>query len=393
MSDNGSADGAPYRLNGAGSPKLRFAPLTLSVGDWLQLEIPPPDFLVGELFSTTTRALWIGPTGLGKTNFCLTLAMAMAAGVDFLHWRCRRPCRVVYIDGEMSRRLMKTRIVDAIRRLGISIETAMRLSLTIISCEEVEDWPALNTPEGQEYFERCIIGKIPDEKPDFIFFDNIHALLEGVMKDEEPWQAVLPWIKSLTARSIGQCWLHHTGIDETHGYGTSTREFQLNVVALMERVERPDADIAFTLKFTKARERSPSNRADFEKKIIMLANNMWASESDTGKADKPAKQSAKAPQAKAPSPVGAKYYAALLDAVVASGKTRPESAGIPSVTQADWQRELVRLNLVTKETEEDDRKASNARSARISKYRLELIAADWIAANGDLVWPIRTNPQ
>jgi hypothetical protein len=91
--------------------------------------------------------------------------------------------------------------------------------------------------------------------------------------------------------------------------------------------------------------------------------------------------------------VGAKYYAALLDAVVASGKTRPESAGIPSVTQADWQRELVRLNLVTKETEEDDRKASNARSARISKYRLELIAADWIAANGDLVWPIRTNPQ
>jgi hypothetical protein len=35
------------------------------------------------------------------------------------------------------------------------------------------------------------------------------------MKDEEPWQDTLPWIRSLTNRSIGQLWVHHTGHEET----------------------------------------------------------------------------------------------------------------------------------------------------------------------------------
>jgi hypothetical protein len=37
---------------------------------------------------------------------------------------------------------------------------------------------------------------------------------------------------------------------------------------LMETIERPEADIAFSLKFTKARERTPDNRADFEAAVI-----------------------------------------------------------------------------------------------------------------------------
>jgi hypothetical protein len=39
----------------------------LLVSAWLKLDLPLRDFLLGEVFSTTTRCLIIGETGIGKT--------------------------------------------------------------------------------------------------------------------------------------------------------------------------------------------------------------------------------------------------------------------------------------------------------------------------------------
>jgi len=85
----------------------------------------------------------------------------------------------------------------------------------------------------------------------------------------------LPWVRSLTKRKIGQAWFHHTGHNEGHSYGTKTREWQLDVCILMERVAEDERDLTFTLKFTKARGRRPENRADFENTTIGLRNNKW----------------------------------------------------------------------------------------------------------------------
>jgi hypothetical protein len=114
---------------------------------------------------------------------------------------------------------------------------------------------------------------------DLVVFDNIQALLPD--DDDfgaQSWRRVLPWVRNLTSRAIGQIWVHHTGHDESHGYGTKTREWQLDTVALIECVDRPEIDIAFNLKFTKARERSPDNRTDFEPAVITLVDDAWSSE-------------------------------------------------------------------------------------------------------------------
>ena len=103
-----------------------------------------------------------------------------------------------------------------------------------------------------------------------MIFDNIQALLVGDMKDEEQWSKVLPWVRSLTRRSIGQVWFHHTGHDESRSYGSKAREWQMDCVAIMEKVHDPDSDLAFSLKFTKARERTPESREDFEPIIMRL---------------------------------------------------------------------------------------------------------------------------
>ena len=43
----------------------------------------------------------------------------------------------------------------------------------------------------------------------------------GIMKETEAWESLLPWIRNVDAGSkIGQIWFHHTGHNETRGYGT-----------------------------------------------------------------------------------------------------------------------------------------------------------------------------
>jgi hypothetical protein len=336
----------------------------LRVSHWLTRDIPEPDFLLGEFLSTTCRVELIGPTGLGKTNFLMALGMAVADGRDFLHWRgSGKPRRVLFVDGEMSRRLMKKRIADAVRRYGNQPET-----FYVFNREDIPDLQPLNTEAGQRAIDRIIneLGGV-----DLLVPDNIQSLLSGDMKDEEPWQLTLPWVRDLTRRSIGQIWTHHTGHDESHGYGTKTREWQLDTVCLMEAIERPDADIAFLIKFTKARERSPENRSDFEPAIITLANDEWSSERGEHVRTKPKARD--------------RALELLKDAIARDGAIPPANEHIPPNTQclseSLWRR-CCELGCIS-EGSPDAARIAFKRSAN------QLIKIGQVGKWGDWVWVIR----
>jgi hypothetical protein len=334
-----------------------------TLSDWLARDIPTPDLLLGEILSTTTRMMIVAPTGLGKTNFTMMMGMSVSAGRDFMHWTVPRPHRVLFVDGEMSRRLMKIRLADAARRLGV-----VPANFFVLCRDDLADMPPLNTKAGQDFIDRKIkeFGGV-----DLIILDSVMSLLTGDMKDEESWEQTLPWIKRLTKRSIGQLWVHHTGINETRSYGTSTREWQLDTVALLELLERPGIDIAFNMKFTKARLRAPYNRADFEPAVITLSQDQWASE--TAEGVPPPKFR------KMPSPKALAFHGALIGALCDAGKPRPESYNRPSVTIEEWVAECGRRGLV------DPTSPANRQRALMSKYRLELVAAKWVVCNGNII--------
>ena len=166
---------------GKANGKDHGPPLTLE--KWLvRDDIPELDLLLGCLLSATSRMLIVGPTGLGKTLFGIALAFAVASGNSFLKWRSRRKARVLYVDGEMSRREMKRRLRDAVRREGTKPE-----GLGILSKEDHEDMPPLNTAAGQKWLDTFIAAHGPF---DLIIFDNIQALLVGDMREEEQWSKI-----------------------------------------------------------------------------------------------------------------------------------------------------------------------------------------------------------
>ena len=130
-------------------------------------------------------------------------------------------------------------------------------------------------------------------------------------------------------------------------------------------VERPDTDVSFLLEFRKARERTPSNRRDFEDVTIALVNDAWV-----GTVGKMVSQ-------KEASPLGAKFLQALQNALAGGATTTFQSW--KAVTMDQWRAECCTLGLI------DMDKVDSARSL-LSKYKRELIGCNLIACNNDLVW-------
>jgi hypothetical protein len=334
----------------------------LTIAQWRQREISEPDFLMGNWLSTTSRVLVAAATGLGKTNTAIALGMRISAGLDFLHWKGTRPSRVLYIDGEMSSRLLRQRLLDEAQRAGQDPAGFYGLSH-----EDIPNFKPLNTPEGQACIEKIVksIGGI-----DLLMADSVMCLLAGDMKDEEPWSQTMPWIRSLTKRCIGQLWLHHTGHDETKGYGTKTREWQMDTVLHLETARRDDTDVSFNLTFRKARERTPATRFDFQDVRVALVNDCWEHQlTDSRRPQSIRPQTAKALDA--------------LTNVIATDQAVALSGGRRSAKAEDWKAECVHMGLIDTEA-----KAHSARTL-FSKFRRELVAANRIACEGDFSWLIR----
>ena len=102
----------------------------------------------------------------------------------------------------------------------------------------------------------------------------------------------------------------------------------MDVVALLEAVDKPEADLAFALKFTKARERTPGNRDDFEPMIITLIDDRWASEAGGGHAGKPRQID--------------RAFELLRDAITREGTVPPANDHVPQgtlcITEGLWRR-------------------------------------------------------
>jgi hypothetical protein len=334
----------------------------LTVDEWRARQLDDLDPLMGEVLTTTTRAILNATTGIGKTNFGMAVAGHIGAGRDFLHWCCPRPRNVLYIDGEMSRRLFRARIADVVRRLDGAPTRAH-----FFSKEDIEGFAPLNTAEGQ-----AAVWKLIEEaerrsgvKLDFIIFDSIMALLLGDMKEEDAWRDTQPMIMALTKRQIGQLWVHHTGHDTSRGYGTKTKEWQVDLVMHLDLIERPDTDVAFALTFQKARERTPVNRSDFAPVNIALIDDRWEGVVVNVKGDLGRNTEI------------LKFFEALQ--VAAAASKVGSINGCPTASIEEWRLACVNLGLLDKE------KTAGSRS-RFSRHKLTLIAKNWIRSNTEFAW-------
>lgn len=134
--------------------KMDFAPQPLySAKDLMSSEDKPLKVYVGDdkvpLLSEGTVVL-AAPPKLGKSWFCLNLAIALTTGADFLGFKTTK-CHVQYYDLEQSRRLKRKRISMAIEQLGIEVPEGLyvadRLQGIGRGLEEQIEFDMQNDPE------------------------------------------------------------------------------------------------------------------------------------------------------------------------------------------------------------------------------------------------------
>jgi hypothetical protein len=377
---HGWKDGRPPP-NGEDHQDTAYADLAqqLAASTWRARKVPPVEKLLGELITAATRCFIVGRTGLGKTLLGLAMAIGMASGEGFLHWRSSGPARVVYIDGEMPIDLLVERVQAAARRIGRS---DLIDNLMLFSAEDAEALAAryptlgmlepLTTEPGQDFIKRLCAAL----KPDAIIFDNVQALLAGVQRDEETWLPVLPLVQWLTKQRIAQIWIDHTGHNTDRQYGSSLKSWRFDVVGHMDDLTDDDAhepqDTAFKLSFPKARRRKPANWDEFAPHVIRLRQDQWSSE-PVEKAGGTGRRLRKVP------PSRKVFHDALIDAIAHAG-TRPGET-----TNAAWEAECLRRKLIEPFEPDDSKRDRDRKRAKLRTARTELQAAHWIGVDGERV--------
>ena len=129
------------RLTTRPPPNVRGRRDNLLLAAWLTREIPPRDYLLGNVFCTTSRWLIFGDTGVGKTLLALVDGGRDGGGARVPRLGGRRRARIMYLDGEMPAETFKERmqlIADSTARISRSTATTATFSAP-------DEMPPLNT--------------------------------------------------------------------------------------------------------------------------------------------------------------------------------------------------------------------------------------------------------
>jgi hypothetical protein len=92
------------------------------------------------------------PTGVGKSWFVLSIALAVAGGGEVFGWTAKRPRKVLLVDGEMDVEDLKERAVDLLKHLQTD-HNVVGHNLLIVAQQDQDisiKFPDLSTEEGQE---------------------------------------------------------------------------------------------------------------------------------------------------------------------------------------------------------------------------------------------------
>jgi hypothetical protein len=355
-----------------GEPKAQ-APKTppdrtrLLLENWLKLRLRPRDYLLGNSLCTTSRWILIGDTGIGKTLLAMAIAGAVAAGTDLLGWQgSGQQRRVMILDGEMPAETFKERMENVARQFGDTIEI-YGYNRDVLDDDEM---PPFNTPEGEAW----LIREIEAIKPDLIVFDSIMCLTIGVLADEESWAPIKPLMRKISSMRTAQIWLHHTGHDASKGFGTKTREWLADTVAILLKTD----DDAIELRFNKARLRTPQTAEQFAPKLIRCEVNGWVVVGDAGKSGKTRSQHSiiKAQLLQA--------YERLADAV-------QPSAGFAGETVRKVKVDAIRDELRRRGFLDVNDKGNVIGSSRMAfqRAKTELITQNTMVEADGLIWRIR----
>jgi RecA-family ATPase len=200
---------------------------SITLADFIEMKLPPRRYIIDPFLPERGLVEIYARTGIGKTTFAMSVAMAAATGKHFQKWAVHQKWNVLYIDGEMSATEMQSRAQAAAQYFGCGANNIENFRLI---CHDLEDGlPDIGNDEGQDWFEKDV------QWANIIFLDNISCLWwSGRENDADAWSVIQQWLLRLRAAGKSIVMLHHSGKNGS-SRGSSRRHDVLDTVIKLDR--------------------------------------------------------------------------------------------------------------------------------------------------------------
>lgn len=232
--------------------------------DFLKLEFPPLEYFLFPYLRTQGTMMVHAARGVGKTQWAVAAALAMATGTPFLRSHAPKPVPVLYVDGELPGGLLQERVREAVQRLPKNCYLTPNYLRLVTPDLQDGRMPNLVERDGQKQIE----DKIGDAK--VVILDTISTLFRTNQdaNQEMSWVGPQDWILSLRQNGISTLLLHHQS-RSGNARGTGKKEDILDVVAALSWPEGYDAEEGCRFKFElqKARHVFGKDAAPFEAEL------------------------------------------------------------------------------------------------------------------------------
>lgn len=159
---------------------------SLSAKTLATIEFPPPDWLVQGLWTHGEKIIVAGETATFKSWIITDLLLHLCAGIEWLGFKIPVKRKGLYVDEEMSLKLMTRRL----RRLAMGAG----IDLTTLEMEFMNQQGVKMSSMGSQ----LLIKTFESFNPDVIVFDTLLQVFEGDVNDNSMaatfWSRIKPMI-------------------------------------------------------------------------------------------------------------------------------------------------------------------------------------------------------
>ena len=164
--------------------------------EFAELKLPPKRYIIDPFLPERGLIEIYSKTGVGKTTFAMSLAMAAALGKPFLKWGVPKRWRVLYVDGEMSPIDMQERASAAAQYFEADISDID--NFRIIN-RDVNNGtlPDIGEQHGQNEFDKAA------QEADLIVLDNPSTLrFTGKENEADSWSVMQNWLLQMRSQNL-----------------------------------------------------------------------------------------------------------------------------------------------------------------------------------------------
>ncbi len=183
---------------------------TVSVADLLQHPTAPQGFILEPWLRERHAAMLFAPTGAGKSQVAMSMALAVASGGEVLQWKASTPRSVLYCDGEMDRTDLVERFTSLAHAVAppVSSEGFSRLHLLARDLHDpTVEFPDLGTDDGHA----TLLRHAEQVGASLVILDNLSTL--ATVDDENSASAIKPVIELIQKLRQAGCatlLVHHS---------------------------------------------------------------------------------------------------------------------------------------------------------------------------------------